>query len=137
MYPKQFNLYNYSIETMNKEENVESKETIRVDKRVREDEEEEEEKKIDTFFKLIKHYQEARKRRREELAENSGGVRKKSSGGERSGIVVPAFQPEDFSQCRTDLKPPLMIVSDHKEEDTKVKEEEETEDKALDLNLAL
>ncbi|AAG10641.1 Hypothetical protein [Arabidopsis thaliana] len=127
---------------MSKDENVESKETIRVDKRVREDEEEEEEKKIDTFFKLIKHYQEARKRRREELAENSGVVRRKSNGGERSGIVVPAFQPEDFSQCRTGLKPPLMFVSDHKEENTKVEQEEDqteerNEDKALDLNLAL
>lgn len=136
MYPKQFKLYNYSLENMNKDENVESSEKIKIDVKGREDEEEEE-KKIDTFFKLIKHYQEARKRRRGELAESSSGVRKKSNGGERSGLVVPAFQPEDFSQCRTDLKP-LMTVSDHKEENTKMKEEEEeTEDKALDLNLTL
>ncbi|EOA38670.1 hypothetical protein CARUB_v10010607mg [Capsella rubella] len=112
---------------------------MRIDDRGREDEEDEE-KKIDTFFKLIKNYQEARKRRREELAENSSGVRKKSNSGERSAVAVPAFQPEDFSQRRTDLKP-LMSVLDHKEDSTKVKEEEETqeqkEDKALDLNLTL
>ena len=88
----------------------------------------EEEKKIDTFFKLIKSYQEARKRRREELAENSGDVKKKTNVGETSGAVVPAFQLEDFSQCRTDVKP-LMAVSDHKEGDVKVKEEEEQADK--------
>ncbi|XP_010474660.1 PREDICTED: protein NIM1-INTERACTING 1-like [Camelina sativa] len=142
MYPKQqVKLYNYSLETMNEDDNVERKETMmRIDDREREDEDEEE-KKIDTFFKLIKNYQEARKRRREELAENSSGVRKKSNSGERSRIVVPAFQPEDFSQCCTDLKPLMMTVSDHKEEDTKVKEEDEAEklkqDKALDLNLTL
>ncbi|XP_010480975.1 PREDICTED: protein NIM1-INTERACTING 1-like [Camelina sativa] len=143
MYPKQqVRIYNYSLDTMNKDDNVERKETMmRIDDRGRGDEDEED-KKIDTFFKLIKNYQEARKRRREELAENSSGVMKKSNGGERSRIVVPAFQPEDFSQCRTDLKP-LMTVSDHKEEDTKVKQEDEAEaeklkqDKALDLNLTL
>ncbi|KAG2267539.1 hypothetical protein Bca52824_062094 [Brassica carinata] len=90
--------------------------------REREDEEEEE-KRIDTFFKLIKSYQEARKRRREELAED---VRKKTNVGETSGtVVVPTFQPEDFSQCSTDVKPLMAAVSDHKEGDVKVKEEEE------------
>ncbi|ESQ36692.1 hypothetical protein EUTSA_v10009031mg [Eutrema salsugineum] len=145
MYPKQFNLHDYpsnAIKTMrNKDQNVEIKNMIV--EREREDEDEED-KKIDTFFKLIKTYQEARKRRREELTENSGDARKKSNGGERSGVVVPAFQLEDFSQCRTDLKP-LMAVSVQKEENTKVKEEEEEEaekkegeeEKGLDLNLAL
>ncbi|KAF8112938.1 hypothetical protein N665_0058s0038 [Sinapis alba] len=127
-----------------KDQNVETKETSRIGEREREDEEEEE-KRIDTFFKLIKSYQEARKRRREELAENSGDVRKKTKVGETSGTVVsvPAFQPEDFSECSMDLKP-LVAVSDHKEGDVKVKEEEEEaekegeeEEKGLDLNLAL
>ncbi|CAH2039129.1 unnamed protein product [Thlaspi arvense] len=153
MYPKHFNLHDYpsnALKTMkNKnDQNVEIKDANRIDERGREDEDEED-KKIDTFFKLIKDYQEARKRRREELTENSGDARKKSNAGERSGVVVPAFQPEDFSQCRTDLKP-SMSVSDHKQENTKVKEEEEDEveedeetekereeEKGLDLNLAL
>lgn len=63
--------------------------------------------------------------------------------GETSSVVVPAFQPEDFSQCSTDMKL-LVAVSDHKEGDVKVKEEEEEakkeeeeEEKGLDLNLAL
>ncbi|RID40039.1 hypothetical protein BRARA_J00109 [Brassica rapa] len=149
MYPKLFNLHDnpYSVlKTMKneKDQNVETKETSRIGEREREDEDEEE-KRINTFFKLIKSYQEARKRRREELAEISGDVRKKTNVGEASGAVVPAFQPEDFSQCGTDVKP-LMAVSDHKEGDVKVKEEEEEEakkeeeeeeEKGLDLNLAL
>ena len=102
MYPKLINLHDnpYSVlKTMKneKDQNVETKETSRIGEREREDEDEEE-KRIDTFFKLIKSYQEARKRRREELAENSGDVRKKTNVGEASGAVVPAFQPEDFSQ---------------------------------------
>ncbi|KAG2241409.1 hypothetical protein Bca4012_056669 [Brassica carinata] len=124
-----------------KDQYVENKETSRIGEREREDEEEEE-KRIDTFFKLIKSYQEARKRRREELAED---VRKKTNVGETSGtVVVPTFQPEDFSQCSTDVKPLMAAVSDHKEGDVKVKEEEEEakkeeeeEEKGLDLNLAL
>ncbi|RID40037.1 hypothetical protein BRARA_J00107 [Brassica rapa] len=109
-----------------KDQNVETEEDpIHVSER---EDDDEEEKKIDTFFKLIKSYQEARKRRREELAENSGDVKKKTNVGETSGAVVPAFQPEDFSRCRTDVKP-LMAVSDHKEGDVKVKEEEEQADK--------
>lgn len=149
MYPKLFNLHDnpYSVlKTMKneKDQNVETKGTSRIGEREREDEDEEE-KRIDTFFKLIKSYQEARKRRREDLAENSGDVRKKTIVGEASGAVVPAFQPEDFSQYGTDVKP-LMAVSDHKEGDVKVKEEEEEEakeeeeeeeEKGLDLNLAL
>lgn len=113
-----------------------------IDKRERE-EEEEEERKIDMFFKLIKTYQEARKRRLEEFSGNSGEARKKWNGGERSCVVVPAFLPEDFSECRMDSKP-VMAVLEHKEDDTKVKEEEEKEvekkgheEKGLDLNLAL
>uniref|UniRef100_A0A1J3FAW7 Protein NIM1-INTERACTING 1 n=1 Tax=Noccaea caerulescens TaxID=107243 RepID=A0A1J3FAW7_NOCCA len=136
MYSKQFNLHDYpssALKTMKKDKNVVIKETSRTNERERDDDEED--KKIDAFFKLIKNYQEARKRRREELTENPGDTRKKLNGGERSGVVVPAFQPEDFSQCRMDLKP-LITVSD-----TKVKEEEEEEEeaaeKALDLNLAL
>ncbi|CAH8336722.1 unnamed protein product [Eruca vesicaria subsp. sativa] len=120
----------------NKDQNVE------MNKRERE-EAEEEERKIDTFFKLIKTYQEARKRRREELTGNSGEARKKWNGGERSCVVVPAFLPEDFSQCRMDLKP-VMAVSEHKKDNAKLKEEEEEEvekvgqeEKGLDLNLAL
>ncbi|KAJ0235692.1 Protein NIM1-INTERACTING 1 [Hirschfeldia incana] len=127
----------------NKEDqNVEIKETKMIDKREREEEEEaEEEKKIDTFFKLIKTYQEARKRRREEFSGNSGQARKKWNGGERSCLVVPPFLPEDFSECRMDLKP-VMVVSEQKEDDIKVQEVEEVEkdgqeEKGLDLNLAL
>ncbi|WZZ19849.1 hypothetical protein YC2023_121236 [Brassica napus] len=57
-------------------------------------------KKVDlsAMERLNNCYQEARKRRREELAENSGDVKKKTNVGETSGAVVPAFQPEDFSQ---------------------------------------
>ncbi|KFK42607.1 hypothetical protein AALP_AA1G017500 [Arabis alpina] len=120
-----------------KDQNVEIKETNMINKREEEEEEdEEEEKKIESFFNLIKNYQETRKRRREELAENSGDLRKKMNVGERSGVVVPAFQLEDFSQC---LTKPLVNVSDQ----TKVKQEEEEEKKVkednddLDLNLAL
>lgn len=120
---------------------MESKEKKRIEEKEREDEEEEE-KKIDMFFKLIKNYQEARKRRREELAENSGDVRKKLNSGERSGIVVPAFQPEDFYQGRLDLKPSIMTVSDQKEENIKKEEDDDggearKEDNDLDLTLAL
>ncbi|CAH8356949.1 unnamed protein product [Eruca vesicaria subsp. sativa] len=142
MYPKLLNIHDnpYSVSKTMKNEKDQNVETSRVDGRERE-EEDEEEKKIDTFFNLIKSYQEARKRRREELGQSSGDVRKKTNVGETSGVVVPAFQPEDFSQC-SDVKP-LMAVSDHKEEDVKVKEEEEEakkeeeEEKGLDLNLAL
>ncbi|XP_056866103.1 protein NIM1-INTERACTING 1 [Raphanus sativus] len=149
MYPKQLNLHDCpssALKTMKneKDQNVEIKEVNMIDKRERErEEEEEEERKIDTFFKLIKTYQEARKRRREELTRNSGESRKKWNGGERSCVVVPAFLPEDFSECRMDLKP-VLVVADHKEDDGKVKEEEEEvvekegqEEKGLDLNLAL
>ncbi|KAF2617504.1 hypothetical protein F2Q68_00042856 [Brassica cretica] len=147
MYPKQLNLHDCpssALKTMKneKDQNVEIKEVNMIDKRERE-EEEEEERKIDTFFKLIKTYQEARKRRREEFTGNSGEARKKWNGGERSCVVVPAFLPEDFSECRMDLKP-VMVVADHKEDDIKLKEEEDEEAKkegqeetGLDLNLAL
>ncbi|CAN8295907.1 unnamed protein product [Cochlearia groenlandica] len=137
MYPKQFNLHKQPFTMKNKkEQNVESKETNMIREIEREEEEEEkEEKKIDMFFNLIKNYQEARKRRREELTHNSGQRRKKSNSGERSGVVVPAFQPEDFCQNRTELKPLVVNVSDHqKEEKIEVKEEEKAN---LDLNLAL
>ncbi|KAF8111535.1 hypothetical protein N665_0074s0065 [Sinapis alba] len=141
MYSKQLNLHGCPSKTMKnnkKDQNVEIKETKKIEDE-KEREEEEEERKIDTFFKLIKTYQEARKRRREELTGNSGDARKKWNGGERSCVVVPTFLPEDFSESRMDLKP-VMVVSEHKEDDTKVKEEEEEEEeveKGLDLNLAL